>query len=535
MRLALIYTGGTIGSVGTPLGPLSDQAFSQAFAEVMTPVLQRRFSDLEVVGIPFGATTLDSTNLQPSDWVTLARLILQTYDEHDAFVILHGTDTMAFTACALSFLLQNLPKNGISDGALSKPVVITGSQVPLFQQDVPSQPLLLRFDTDAFQNVCGAVAAAGTGIPEVCLFFNDLLLRGNRAVKVSASAFAAFSSPNLPPLGRAGIAFELDRRLERPPPITAAHSLDDPATRERVWGQLKRIASRLPTTSVVPFQAFPAAYRPATETSPGSSLLADLLGAILTRAPQGLVLEAYGEGNFPSGDPSDPRKGAIEEVLRRAHETGTVIIDNTQVLAGTVDALAYAAGSWLPEVGAVGARDMTSIASYTKLLLLLALRDASDGWSLSDVRRLMATDLAGELCDVHRLDARQRSSLRPGASLVALDGTCRLDNDPHCGLVLRDSDGQRLWAPEASGQSIVGATLTLHPDGGLALINRSGTSVWALASRVSAYGAATLLLDGATTAEGLQLYLYDVAARRRVFRFPLQPERSPSTPKSGAT
>jgi len=519
LKLAILYTGGTIGSVGNPLKPLTSEQFEGAFEKLMKPILQSRYPDLKLGYITFdtlpdGTTvTLDSTNLQPSDWCKMAKDILPVYPEHDAFLILHGTDTMAYTASALSFLFTGLQPDGFPNAVLSKPVVITGSQVPLFYKE--NDTLTLRFDTDAFQNVCGSVSAATTGVPEVCLFFHNTLFRGNRTAKTNASELDAFSSPNYPALGEAGIDFRLANDEVLHLPTTPAISLESDGARARLSAQLAHLTANIPRTRAMPFLAFPATYTlPGPDKKkPATAYLAALLTAALDQDLQGLVLESYGEGNFPSGDPDDATAGAIYQVLDKAHEKGVVIVDNTQVLAGIVNANAYASGSWLASVGAVGAFDMTPIASYAKLLYLLTLRDYQDNnWQQSDVERLMQTNVTGEIMDVNRLDTRGRWFLGAEESINALDGTATLINDPDLGPVLKDSSGKTLWqalsSPPAEG---LPGRLYMQGDGNLVLYGSSNTVLWASGTPSASEATSMLILDGSTAPGGLRLYVYNYA------------------------
>ncbi|NRD49568.1 asparaginase domain-containing protein [Corallococcus exiguus] len=188
----VLYTGGTIGCIGKPLAPMPASQFAQLVAS-MPGLAQGQVAGLDVpiqftiepYTVGGQVQTLDSSNMNPADWVNIAIQLAANYAKYDGFVVLHGTDTMGFTASALSFLLQGL----------SKPVILTGSQIPL------SSTL-----NDALPNLVGAITLAGKqpALAEVCIYFDSLLLRGNRAVKVNANQFAAFNSPNYPPLATVG-------------------------------------------------------------------------------------------------------------------------------------------------------------------------------------------------------------------------------------------------------------------------------------------------------------------------------------------
>ncbi len=397
MKIGIINTGGTISCVGKPLAPMSAAAFATACKNLLDGILQQQFHKLTthyVTDLPFpnsDTKTLDSTNLQPTDWCLIAAYILRHYARYDGWVILHGTDSMAFTGTALPFLLSSFSTSGLSLAALSKPIIITGSQVPLFHQASAQAPLTLNFNTDALQNVCGAVAAAQMKISEVCVYFNNRLFRGNRVLKTDANHFDAFSSPNHLPLGEYGLQFKLNDKLILPPPEHAV-SLDEPAVLARASAQLAQIAAEINRWPVMQFNAFPAWYD--AESSTG--MLGALLDACVEKGIKGLILKSYGTGNFPSGNPQAPHKGAMYLALKRANESGVVIINCTRVLRGEVDSGTYAAGSWLTEVGALSGVDMTPVAAFAKLMVLLTAAN-TNGWSLKDVKHLMQLNLLGEM------------------------------------------------------------------------------------------------------------------------------------------
>jgi L-asparaginase len=393
MNIAILYTGGTIGCIGSPLVPLSEERFEVAFTANIIPIIQSQYPGCCIHFLSFG-TALDSTNMQPSDWCKMASVILSNYSCYDAFVVLHGTDTMAWTASALSFLFTGLQSNGYPNALLSKPIIVTGAQLPLFSENSQSA-LSILFNTDAFQNVCGAIAAAQTGISEVCLYFNDSLLRGNRTVKINASEFSAFSSPNYPNLGKLGVEFRLQTEniLRRPTSI----SLDSESAQELLANQLEYISCHIDESVVIPFLAFPAYYE---TQSPNTNILNKMLSASLELGIDGIILQSYGEGNFPSGNPAYPEKGVIYQTLKTAHNRGIVLIDCTQVLTGIVNSKAYLSGSWLGSVGAVSAYDMTPIAALTKLIYLNTLRCYNNNnWNQSTIEQLMLTNLSGEIME----------------------------------------------------------------------------------------------------------------------------------------
>jgi L-asparaginase len=278
---------------------------------------------------------LDSANMMPSDWSRIARHIAERYDEYDGFVVIHGTDTMAYTASALAFLLEGL----------SKPVILTGSQIPLCE-----------VRSDARTNlITSLLIASQFRIPEVCLFFGDRLFRGCRSVKVSADGFGAFDSPNFPPLGTVGVDIDIN------------------------WSRVRMLQK-----SSLTFHEIGAPYVGALRLFPGIS--AELVRNALQPPLQGLVLEAYGVGNAPE------RNADFVRALEEAASRGVVIVDCTQCLSGTVDLGDYATGSALARAGVISGFDMTVEAALTKLAFLFSL-ELQPG----EVKTKMQENLRGEL------------------------------------------------------------------------------------------------------------------------------------------
>ncbi|PWN28607.1 asparaginase-domain-containing protein [Jaminaea rosea] len=278
---------------------------------------------------------LDSSEMGIDDWLRMSRDIELNYANFDAFVILHGTDTMSYTASALSFLLENLGKT----------VIVTGAQVPLSE---------LR--NDAVENLLGALLLASSFIiPEVCLFFASTLYRGNRSSKVSNNALSAFDSPNLPPLARAGISIDVNWSLvERPRAVSQFRAHD-------------RMSS-----NVALLRLFPG-------------MPTDTVRRLLSSDIEGLCLESFGAGNAPS-------RPDLLEAFKDATDRGVVIVNITQCLQGEVSAI-YAVGAKLAAVGVVAGADMTPECALAKLAYLLSKKDLSR----AQVRELMGRSIRGEL------------------------------------------------------------------------------------------------------------------------------------------
>ncbi len=331
-RVLLAHTGGTIGM---RRGPAGYQPAPGHLATLLASLVELASPELPETELVEFEPLLDSSDATPSDWLALARLIELRYAEFDGFVVLHGTDTLAYTASALSFLLEGL----------GKPVVVTGSQVPLGE---------LR--SDARENLIGSLLVAAAGeVREVSVCFGGVVLRGNRVTKVSSTGFDAFDSPNHPPLARLGVRVEAGPGERRPPQA----------------GPL-RVAD-LEAVSVAALRLFPG-------IAPG--LVENVLRPPLT----GLVLETYGAGNAPTRD------DALLAAIAAATARGVVVVNTTQCLRGGVDMGGYATGSALRHAGVVSGADMTQEAALAKLIWLLG-----QGLAPDEVRELVARDLRGEL------------------------------------------------------------------------------------------------------------------------------------------
>ena len=332
-RVYIVYTGGTIGMKRTRTGYRPEPGYLQ---EQMAQMPELRHESMPAYTIHEYDPLLDSSNMTPAEWVKIASDVASNYERYDGFVVLHGTDTMAYTASAVPFLL----------GGLRKPVIITGSQIPLCE-----------IRNDARENlITSLMLAANYAIPEVCLYFGGKLLRGCRSTKVSAYGFAAFDSPNFPLLGEVGIGIDVNWDLVR-----AA----------RGSRQIRVPELRRPVVSAL--RLFPG-------ISP------ELVRNVLRPPLQGLVLEAYGVGNGPDQD------HAFIEALHDATSRGVIIVDCTQCLEGTVNLHEYAAGSALARAGVISGFDMTAEAALAKLYYLLGR-----GYGVERVKREMQMDLRGEI------------------------------------------------------------------------------------------------------------------------------------------
>lgn len=516
MNIGVINTGGTISCVGSPLSPMSASAFATACESILNPILLQQYPDLAityVTNLTFPESTsgtLDSTNLQPTDWCLIAAYILQNYASYDGWVILHGTDSMDFTGTALPFLLSCFSASGVTTAALSKPIIITGSQVPMFYENPTTQALSLNYNTDAYQNFCGAVATSQTGIPEVCVYFQNNLYRGNRVLKTNASEFNAFSSPNYPALAEYGINLTLAVNNILPSPVSYDVSLDNPTVLSQAIGQLDYIQSNINNFPVMQFNAFPAWYSFNDTSKTCSALIANLINACVGQGIKGLILESYGEGNFPSGNPDTPSQGANYQALYSANAAGVVIVDCTQVISGVVNDSAYAAGAWLPAVGALSPADMTPMAAFAKLMVLLTSAGYNN-WSSDTVKTLFQQNLLGEMLSINRLDSRINSELLPGQSITSLDGSAELVNDSELGPVLKNTTtGTVLWSPLSSPASTsMPGRLIMQNDGNLVFYSRDNAAMWATNTGNPDGASSFLSLSGSVSDSSLALTVYD--------------------------
>ncbi|XP_003705214.2 L-asparaginase 1 isoform X1 [Megachile rotundata] len=355
-RVLVLYTGGTIGMIRNENGVFVPKA--NAFVKKLRKYPQmhdreyadERFGSMGPLVLPMNDTDMvrvvynvleysplcDSSNMTMDDWIRIANDIKESYEHFDGFVILHGTDTLSYTASALSFMLESL----------GKIVILTGSQVPIFDTR-----------TDGLDNFLSSlVIAANYNIPEVCVFFGTNLMRGNRTCKVSASSFEAFNSPNFPPLAKANIKVEVDyRAIFRSCTLEKFHAN---ASLNRNVGLLR---------------IFP-------------SITTDLVKAFLQPPIEGVVLQSYGAGNMPMN-----REDIITE-LRAATKRGIIIVNITQCSTGCVSSI-YEPGKLLEDAGVISGFDMTPEAALTKLAYVLSKKE----WDTETKRQMMQTNLRGEL------------------------------------------------------------------------------------------------------------------------------------------
>ena len=331
-RVLIIHTGGTIGMKNTGKGYSPVVGY---LSEELRHIPDLNRPDFPAWDLYEMSPLLDSSNMSVDEWNEIGRVIYERYNDYSGFVILHGTDTMSYTASALSFMLEGL----------DKPVILTGSQIPLSE---------LR--SDGRDNLITSVMIASEGVAcEVCLYFSARLLRGNRSMKMSADGLVAFDSPGYPHLAEAGITVKYNYSAILP---------------KREGGLRYHPFAKVPIGVLKVF--------------PGIQF--GLFEDIMTEKLSGIVLETFGAGNIPMGN------GDLLPIIKKAFSAGSVITVCSQCPSGTVTLGAYETSSQLKAAGAVSGRDMTTEAAVAKLYHLFSL-----GVTKSEIKAMMEKNLSGEL------------------------------------------------------------------------------------------------------------------------------------------
>ena len=336
-KILLVYTGGTIGMMkSADTGAL--KAFN--FNKLLQKIPELKLLDCEIETISF-ETPIDSSNMNPSQWCLIAQIIEKKYNQFDGFVVLHGSDTMSYSASALSFMLENL----------SKPVIFTGSQLPIGD---------LR--TDAKENLITAIQIASLQennqpiINEVCLYFEYKLYRGNRTTKINAEHFKAFTSPNFPELAESGVHLKINQNI-----VFTKNS------------SKKLIVHSRMDNNVFVLKMFPGI---------NENILSSIINIPTLK---GLILETYGAGNAPTDD-------WFIDLLKNAINNGLHIVNVTQCSGGSVSMGDYETSTAMKKIGVISGKDITTEAAITKMMYLLGQKPTID-----DFKQIFETSIRGEL------------------------------------------------------------------------------------------------------------------------------------------
>jgi L-asparaginase len=336
-RILIIYTGGTFGMVHDAKGVLLPFDFSLILEHL--PTLRNLFLELTVVSFE---KPIDSSNIEPSHWQAIGRIIHEHYEQHDGFVVLHGTDTMSYTASALSYMLRGL----------NKPVVFTGAQLPI------TEPR-----SDARENLITALEIASARengraiVPEVCIYFDAELIRGNRSKKVESMHFDAFQSENYPSLATAGVKIDYNTS----------------AILQSTNGNLTLLSKFDSNVSIL--KLFPGINQHTVKS------------IMETPGLKALIIETFGSGNAPSA-------GWFVDAVKDSIRRGLLVLNISQCPGGMVIQGRYETSRALADAGVISGADMTIEAAVTKLMLLLG------EYGVESTRTMISKPLAGEMDNV---------------------------------------------------------------------------------------------------------------------------------------
>ena len=335
-KILLIYTGGTIGMLYNESGSLVP--FN--FGHIMERISYLKGFEINITVISF-PEPIDSSSIKLEHWNDLAYIIFENYDSYDGFVILHGTDTMAYSASALSFMLEGL----------NKPVIFTGAQLPIgAARSDARENLITALD------IASSKEGKGPVVSEVCIYFSYLLLRGNRSKKVESAHFNAFESENYPPLAEAGVDIEYDYSALG-------------AYRKNARLAYKKILD----TNVAIMKMFPGMTPAVVEN------------ILSIKGLKGVVLETFGSGNVTTDQ-------WFADYLEKAIENNIIMFNVSQCTGGRVMQGRYQTSKMLEEIGVVSGSDITTEAAITKMMYLLSNED-----SIENVKKRLKIPLCGEM------------------------------------------------------------------------------------------------------------------------------------------
>ncbi len=471
MKIYILYTGGTIGAVGGDK-PQSGPAFVNAFKHNLEPVIMSVNPGLHLYYDWFEEPS-DDNNMEPVDWVHIAEKVLDRYYDMDAFIILHSTDTMAFTSSALSFLLAET----------DKPVIVTGSNIPLFY-DSSDPDNTIMYNTDAFSNILGAIKFSMLSVNEVCIYSDDSLYRANRTVLNCNTKDTGFVSPHYPVLGT----------YNNEPELNYSVVLNKLPNRniEALKREILEISNNINSNIAIIFRLFPIGF------NENGEVMLSLLKSIVQNNDtiRGIVIDSKGTGSIP-------RNKQFVDFLAEINSKGILVIDCSN--PARIDRK-YRED--LERAGVISVSDMTTISAFAKLTVLLAKYPGIDSGKLSE---LMISDITGELTHPDRLYGKFNQRLDTAGKLISLNGKYRLINDTKGVITLYRDAGNItdvVWRKDM-GQP---GYLMMRNDNNLVFCNRQDNEIYSSETADGCSNAYFIVHDSGN------LYVCDQNTNRVVFK-----------------